>query len=227
MLRELLRDFDLNEEQINKLNKLREICIEYNKHVNLTSIVKENEFNIKHILDSMSILNFFDLNQKKIIDVGSGGGFPGLVIAIIFPESEIIMLDSNNKKIKYIDFAIKKLKLRNASTIKGRIEEQRINELYDIVLSRAVAPLNILLEITANTCRIGGYLIYYKGDKLQNELPNQWNFIEKELGIKFNKQNDFKLDDSTIRKIISFKKIKSTRNIYPRDYAVIKKSPLY
>lgn len=227
MLKEILNDFNLSEDKISQLNKLREICLEYNKHTNLTSITDEDEFNIKHILDSLSILKFHKLNGKRILDVGSGGGFPGLALAIVLDDAEVVMLDSNNKKTKYIDFAIKELGLTNASTITARVEETEITEKFDIVLSRAVAALNVLLEITAHTARVNGELIYYKGSNLDEELPNEWNIIEEELGISFKEDNSFMIDNTTERRILSFTKVKSTKKTYPRMYSTIKKTPLY
>ena len=227
MLNEILKDFKLKENQIEKLNKLRQVCLEYNKHTNLTTITEEKEFNIKHILDSLTVLKFHNLNNKKILDVGSGGGFPGLVLAIVLPDSHITMLDSNNKKTKYIDHAIKELNISNANTITSRVEEADVDEKYDVVLSRAVAPLNILLEITAFAANDDGELIYYKGSNLDKELPESWDYVEEELGISFYKNNLFKLDDKTNRRIISFKKIWITQDKYPRSYSQIKKSPLY
>lgn len=227
MLNELLKDFNLTDEQIDKLNKLREVCLEYNKHTNLTSITDEREFNIKHILDSLSVLKFNVLDNKNILDVGSGGGFPGLVLAIVLPTSKITMLDSNNKKTKYIDHAILELGLSNANTINARVEEADLKEKYDVVVSRAVAALNVLLEITATAIRIDGQGIYYKGSNLEEETSDNWNKVEEVLGLSFNNVDSFYLDESTERRIISFNKIKSTKDGYPRHYSQIKKKPIY
>ncbi len=226
MLENLLKSYKLSNEQVNSLNKLRELCIDYNKHTNLTSITNEEEFNIKHILDSISILNFYDLNNKSILDVGSGGGFPGLVLAIVLPESKITMLDSNNKKIEYIKYAIKELSLKNAFVIYSRVEEANISEMFDVTLSRAVAPLNILLEIISFSVKINGKVILYKGLNINDELPKSWKSVKK-LGLEFNEINDFNLDEKTIRKIIDFNKISKTEKQYPRDYQKIKSNPIY
>lgn len=227
MLKELIKDFNLSEEKINKLNELRDICLEYNKHTNLTSITDEEEFNVKHILDSLSILKFVDLEGSNILDVGSGGGFPGLVLAIVLDNSKVTMLDSNNKKTKYIEYAISELKLKNATTINARVEESDTKEKYDVVLSRAVASLPILLEITADTLMVGGEAIYYKGSNLDEEVPTEWQLVEDTLGLSFNNIYNFKLDESTERKIISFSKINSCKIGYPRDYSRIKSKPIY
>ncbi len=227
MLKEILKEFDLSDEKINQLNKLREVCLEYNTHTNLTSITDEREFNIKHILDSLSVLKFHDLNGKKILDVGSGGGFPGLVFAIVLDDSEITMLDSNNKKTKYIDHAISELGLKNATTINSRVEEAGLKETYDVTVSRAVAALNILLEITADTVKIGGKAICYKGSNISEEMPNNWVEVENWLGLQFEKNESFEIENEVERKIISFNKIKSTKEGYPRHYSQIKKKPIF
>jgi len=171
MLETLLKQFNLSKEQINKLNQLRIEVIKYNKMINLTSIINEDEFNIKHILDSLSIVNYFQLENKKILDVGSGGGFPGLVLAIALPKTKITMLDSSNKKINFINQIKQKLNIENCLTISKRVEEIDINEKYDIVVARAVASLNILLEITSFAVKINGKLIFYKGSNLSDEMP--------------------------------------------------------
>ncbi len=227
MLKELLKEFNLTDTKIEQLNKLRKVCLEYNKHTNLTSITDEEEFNYKHILDSISIIKFYELNNSKILDVGSGGGFPGLVLAIVLEDSEIVMLDSNNKKTKYIDHAIKELGLTNASTINARVEEVDLKEKFDFTISRAVAALNILLEITANTIKINGKGIYYKGSNLQDELPEHWDSVNKKLGLEYLKIDEFNLDNETNRTFISFEKKNPTGKEYPRLYSQIKKTPIY
>ncbi len=227
MLREILKEFNLSEDKIEQLNKLREVCLEYNKHTNLTSIIDERDFNIKHILDSISIINLYELNNKKILDVGSGGGFPGLVLAIVLEDSEIVMLDSNNKKTKYIDHAISELGITNASTINARVEEAGISETFDVVVSRAVAALNILLEITADTVKQEGEAIYYKGSNLSEETTSNWNVVEDNLGLKYSDEKTFILDVDTERKFISFTKTSKTKEGYPRHYSQIKKKPLF
>ncbi len=227
MLNEILKEFNLSESKIEKLNQLREVCLEYNEHTNLTSITDEEEFNVKHILDSLSILKFHNLEGKKILDVGSGGGFPGLVLAIVLDDSEVVMIDSNNKKTKYIDYAINELGLTNASSINNRIEEADLVEGFDFVLSRAVAALNILIEITASSIKVGGEGIYYKGSNLNEELTHDWTHVKKRLGLEVSQTNSFFLNEETERKIISFKKVKETEEGYPRHYSQIKKKPIF
>ncbi len=227
MLEKILKEYNLEKNKIAKLNQLRKIVLEYNEHTNLTSIVKEEEFNVKHILDSISIIKFYNLEKKNILDVGSGGGLPGLVLSIVLEDSKITMIDSNNKKINFIKHAIKELKLENAFTIYSRVEDAKIDKEFDITLSRAVAPLNILLEITMPTVKLKGKLIYYKGINLANELPKKWEETEKKLGIEFNEIKTFNLDNETNRSFISFTKVKIINNFIKRDYSQIKKKPIF
>ncbi len=227
MLEKLLEEFNLSLEKIEKLNKLRDVCLDYNKHTNLTSITDVEQFNIKHIYDSLLITKIHNLGNKKILDVGSGGGFPGLVLAIVFEDSKITMIDSNNKKTKYIDHAIAELNLENAFTINNRIEEAGIEEQFDIVTSRAVAALNILVEITSSPITIGGKAIYYKGSNLSDEMTNDWTGVEQKLGLKFDSTHNLKLDEETTRTFIVFEKVKSTTEDYPRHYSKIKGKPIY
>lgn len=225
MLEILLKEFNLSNEKIEKLKKMKKICLEYNKNVNLTSIIDEGEFDIKHILDSIFILKFYDLNNKKIIDVGTGGGFPGLILAIVLDNCEVHLLDSNTKKINYINFIINELNLKNVKTINERSENLLNIEKYDVVVSRAVATLNILLEITFHLVDKGGLLIFYKGKNILNEFPNDWNVIEKKIGILFDKKHSYILNNEVTRNLISFKK---ERNLdFSRPYSKIKNNPLW
>ncbi len=227
MLKELLKEFNFTDSKIEKLNKLREICLEYNKHTNLTSIEDEEQFNIKHILDSLSILRYYELNNMKILDVGSGGGFPGLVLSIVLEDSEVTMIDSNNKKVEYIEFAIKELGLTNSKAVHNRIEDAGMHEGYDVVVSRAVASLNILLEITADPIKVGGKSIFYKGSNIESEITNNWEQVNKKLGLELNTIDKFSLIDENDRCFLSFNKVKSTNGDYPRNYSQIKKKPIF
>ena len=227
MLKNLLKNFHFSEDKIKKLNKLKDVVLEYNIHTNLTSITDKEKFNVKHILDSLSVLRDFDLNNKSILDVGSGGGFPGLALAIVLEDSTITMLDSNNKKIQFIDHAIKELSLTNANTINARVEETNIEEKYDVVVSRAVASLNILIEITAFAAKIGGKLIYYKGTNAGLELTEDWTKVKELLGIEITNNITFNLNKEIERRLIEFTKIKSTNKEFPRVYSQIKKNPIY
>lgn len=227
MLNDLLKEYNLTNEQISKLDKLREIVLEYNTLTNLTSITDIDEFNIKHILDSISVTKYFDLHKKVILDVGSGGGFPGLVLAIVIEDSLVTMLDANNKKTQFINYAIKELGLPNANSIYSRVEEADITEKYDVVVSRAVASLNILLEITAFAAKVNGQLIYYKGANAGLELTSDWDKVKKYLGIELVNDIEFKLDEQNERRFLEFKKVGHTDKSYPRVFSQIKKEPIY
>ncbi|NQX83485.1 MAG: 16S rRNA (guanine(527)-N(7))-methyltransferase RsmG, partial [Mycoplasmataceae bacterium] len=185
----------------------------------------EKEFNLKHILDSIEIIKHYDLKNKSIIDVGSGGGFPGLVLAIVLDKSKLILIDSNKKKIDYINFVVKELGLNNVKTINNRVEE--INFKADVVVSRAVAPLNILLEITHHLVNKKGYLIFYKGSNVKKELPINMIKIENELSIKFIENKEYILDDMVKRSFICFEKNIIIKKREVRTFSQIKTIPLY
>lgn len=224
MLEKILKEFNIETKKIEKLNKLRELVIEYNKHTNLTSITDIEEFNIKHILDSIYISKYYQLDNKNILDLGSGGGFPGLVLAIIYDSSKVKMLDSNKKKTDFVDFAISELNLKNAKTIHSRAEEYK-NELFDIVVSRAVAPLNVLIEISSNLVEVNGKVIFYKGSNIDVELPKSWKNFNTNLGLYFDKQINYQIRENK-RTFISLVKKNKNKEGYPRMYGQIKKSPI-
>ncbi len=228
MLDQILKDYNFDLCDLKKLNQLREICLEYNKKVNLTSIIDETEFNKKHILDSVSASNFIDFENKKILDFGSGAGFPGLVLAILFKNSNFTLLDSNKKKTDYLKYVVQKLELTNVEIVNSRIEDFPKSEYFDIILARAVAKLSILLELTFNLTKLNGKLVFYKGNNVAQEFPKKWEIIDEKLGLKLLSINDFRLDNNVLRKILIFKKtLIINNNTYPRKFFKIKSTPLF
>ncbi len=220
----------INNKDINKqLLAFRTFLLDYNKHTNLTAITDLEEFNLKHLQDALQLFEVAILKNKSLLDIGSGGGIPGLVFAIVEPTCKVTMIDSNNKKTKFLESAIVFLKLTNVSVINQRIENLKaeLAGKFDVVTARAVAPTNILLELSAFSCKIEGKLIFYKGNNALIELPANEDIVNQELGIKFEKQFSYQLGENLIRNLIIFKKFKETKPKYPRDYAQIKKNPLY
>ena len=224
MLKEFLEKKSLIE-YYEKLIQLRDLTLEYNKTTNLTAIRNPEEFDLKNIIDSLLPVEEFDFDEKTILDVGTGGGFPGLVLAIIFPKSKFYLLDSNNKKIKWIDYAINELNISNVETIYGRVEDIDTQQ-FDVVVSRAVASLPILLEIVSPKIKLGGKALFYKGVNLEQETPEDWNKISP-LGLVKKEIFEKKLDIETNRTFIVFEKEKETKKEYPRMYSQIKKKPIY
>ena len=218
----------LDKEKLNKLDKFYKLLISWNKKINLTTISKEEDVYLKHFYDSLTLIKVVDLNKNlKILDVGTGAGFPGIVLKIVLPNLKITLLDSLNKRINYLKEIIKELDLNEIETICSRSEDYtKIHkEEYDIVVSRAVAHLRILSEITFASIKVNGYLIAMKGN-IDSELEEAKDIINKLKG-KVVEINKFKLPkEESIRNLIKIQKVDKTPNIYPREYSKIKKEVL-
>lgn len=221
-------NIEITEKQLEQLKKYYELLIEYNKVMNLTGITEEEQVYLKHFYDSATITKVIDLKQEEsLCDIGTGAGFPGLVLKILFPNLKVTLVDSLNKRILFLKKVIEELKLENIEAIHDRAEEYALKniEKYDIVTSRAVAPLNILLEYAIPMLKINKYFIAFKGN-VEEEL-NQSEKALKILNSKIEKQEIFKLpiEDST-RTILKIKKQNKTEKKYPRKNSEIKKKPL-
>lgn len=215
--------------QLEQFYKYMNILIEWNKVMNLTGITETNEIITKHFIDSLTILNNINENST-LIDVGTGAGFPGIPIKIILPQTEIVLLDSLNKRIKFLDEIIEKLQLKNIKTIHGRAEDygkdKNHREKYDFAVARAVAPLNILLEYLIPFVKIGGKCICMKGSNGEEEILKSKNAINI-LGGNLIKTEKFFIPNTDIKRmIIQVSKIKGTNNKYPRKSGIPTKEPL-
>ncbi len=214
-------------EKIEQLEKYYELLIEYNKVMNLTGITEKKEVYLKHFYDSLTICKIIDLNkQENLCDLGSGAGFPGIVLKIFYPNLKITLIDSLNKRINFLNKVIEELKLKDIEAIHIRIEDfSRQNiEKFDVVTARAVAPLNILLELGINLVKINKYFIAMKGN-----IDNEPNYDEalKKLNCDLGNIIKFKLPvENSNRCLIQIIKRKSTPKLYPRKYNEIKKKPL-
>lgn len=217
-----------SEEELNKLEKYAELLIEYNKKFNLTAITKLEEIYLKHFFDSLTLIKVIDLDKElKVLDIGTGAGFPGIVLKIFYPKLELTLLDSNNKKITFLNEVTKELGLEKVKCIHGRAEElsKELREYFDIVTSRAVASLRILTELAVPYTKVNGYFIALKG-KAEEELKETESTIKK-LDCKIEEKENFILPDNTSeRTIIKIKKEKTTPSIYPRKYDKIIKQVL-
>ena len=211
-------NISINELQLKQLERYYELLVEYNKFMNLTGITIKEEVYLKHFYDSLTIAKVIDLNQyDTLCDVGTG--FPGLVIKIIYPNIKLTLLDSLNKRLNFLNIVIKELNLKDIETIHIRAEEYK--KQFDIVVARAVAPLNILLEYCIPITKVNGYFIAMKG---KNEEANN---ALKELNSEIIETNSFLLPiEQSNRTIIKIKKIKETNKKFPRKYSEIKKNPL-
>ena len=213
-------NINITELQLKQLERYYELLVEYNKVMNLTGITIKEEVYLKHFYDSLTIAKVIDLNNyETLCDVGTGAGFPGLVLKILYPNLKVTLLDSLNKRLNFLNIVIKELNLKNIETVHSRAEEY--NKKFDVVVARAVAPLNILLEYCIPITKVNGYFLAMKG---KNESANN---ALKELNSEIIETNSFLLPiEQSNRTIIKIKKIKETNKKYPRKYSEIKKKPL-
>lgn len=215
----------LKENQLNQLEIYKDFLIEYNKNTNLTTITDEKDIYLKHFYDSLTIRKVIDLSKyNNLIDVGTGAGFPGMVLAITYPNLNVTLLDSNNKKIKFLEELKEKLNIDNVSIINDRSEEYALNNIdkYDIVTSRAVANMRVLTELCLPMVKVGGYFIPLKSN-VEEELKEAKKIVDILKGsiIKIEK---FNLPvENSLRNILLIKKINKNPKGYPRNYNKIKK----
>lgn len=203
--------------------------LEWNTKINLTAITEQKEIILKHFIDSLTIHSYIE-EKNTIMDVGTGAGFPGIPIKIIKKDCNITLLDSLNKRIMFLRDSIDKLGLKHIEAVHARAEEVgrevKYREKYDIVVSRAVAPLNILVEYLIPFVKVGGKVICMKGPKIEEELKQAQKAINQ-LGGTIDKIDNLKLPDTEIeRNIILIKKWKNTPKEYPRKAGIPSKNPI-
>lgn len=216
----------VTKENLASLAKYKDLLIEYNKKFNLTAIKSDEEIYLKHFYDSLTLIKAYSLNGNlKLLDIGTGAGFPGIVLKIFYPDLELTLLDSNHKKIAFLEVVIKELNLKNVTCINSRAENlpKTYREYFDIVTSRAVAHLRILLELSIPYLKIGGKLIAMKGLS-EEEIKESAKILEKLDStivdtIKFN----LPIEGSN-RSLVIIQKNKKTNEIYPRSYDKIVKN---
>ena len=222
----LLEEFGLSKEQISKFEKYLDLLLEWNEKFNLTAITDKEEVEEKHFIDSISLMKYFDVKNKTLLDVGSGAGFPGIPLAIVEPTLKVTLLETTGKRIKFLQVAVKELGLTNVEIIQGRAEEQKDCEKYDIVTARAVKELNILLELCFYLVKVGGMFVAYKSSGVDEEILNAKHAF-KCLEIDSYKKFDYLLPKSkNSRVFLGILKKNKTPRKYPRRYAEIIKSPL-
>lgn len=221
----------INERKFDKINKFVELLMEKNKVLNLTRITSEEEVWVKHIFDSLIPLRFLDLKKDmKIMDLGTGGGIPGIPMAILYPSIDFVLVDSVQKKVDAVKEFANELNLRNVKVINARAEELGRDPVhrdqYDIVLARALAALPILIEYCVPLIHLYGYVVSYKGPDYVEELARSTNAIIK---LKAEQPRVFHYtlpNDMGERTIIRITKKHVTPEAYPRRTGVPKKSPL-
>ncbi|HJJ06612.1 MAG TPA: 16S rRNA (guanine(527)-N(7))-methyltransferase RsmG [Clostridiaceae bacterium] len=229
-MNELLSEIniEINENKIDMFYLYMQELLEWNKKINLTAIEDENEIILKHFIDSLTVQKYIK-NAQNIIDIGTGAGFPGIPLAIVNEKSNIVLLDSLNKRINFLNNVIQKLELSNVKAIHGRAEDLakivQHREKYDIVISRAVAPFNILLEYMLPFNKVNSYTIAMKGSNIE-EVDISNNALKK-LGGKIEKIEKINLPNTDIkRNIIIVRKIEETPKKFPRKAGIPKKEPL-
>ncbi|SHH81975.1 16S rRNA m(7)G-527 methyltransferase [Caloranaerobacter azorensis DSM 13643] len=221
----------LKAEEIEKFYKFKELLKEWNKKINLTAIEDDKEIDIKHFLDSLTLLKTdYIKDGYKIIDIGTGGGFPGIPLKIVREDIELVLMDSLQKRIKFLDLVINELELGNIKAIHGRAEDfgrdKEYREKFDIAVSRAVASLNILFEYCLPFVKVGGLFIAMKGPDVDAELKESERAIRL-LGGKVLDVIKIKLPLSDItHTLIIIEKINETLTKYPRKAGKPKKNPL-
>ena len=209
---------ELTSQQLEKLNQFYKLLISWNQKMNLTRITEKEDVYLKHFYDSLTLSKVIDLNQDlTLCDVGSGAGFPGIVLKICFPNLKITLLDSLQKRVNYLNEIIKEFDLKNIEAIHTRAEDyaKQNREKFDIVTARAVANLKILSELCIPMVKVNGLFIAMKAN-VEEEIENSTEILKK-LDSKIEKIETFYLPiENSIRNIIMIQKQKPTNNLYPR-----------
>ena len=229
-------NIEISDDQINCFEKYYELLIEKNKVMNLTAITDKEDVIVKHFIDSIALIPYLtdkgiNINNKlKIIDIGTGAGFPGLPLKIMMPDVKFTLLDSLNKRVSFLNEVIDELKLKDIEALHGRAEDyasdNKYREKYDICVSRAVANLSTLSEYCIPFVKEDGFFISYKAGESEEEINNSKNAI-KILGGKINKVEEFILPGTDASRVFVFiRKLELTDKKYPRKAGVPAKKPL-
>lgn len=224
-----LNNIELTEKQKDQFNKYYKLVTYWNERINLTAISDEDEFYTKHFYDSIATSFYYDFsNVKSICDVGSGAGFPSIPLKIIYPHLEVTIVDSLNKRIKFLNLLSEELGLENCHFVHGRAEDigqnKEYRESFDIVTARAVARLNILAELCLPLVKKGGYFLSLKAQKADEEKNEAIKAITL-MGAKLEDDNLFYIEGEE-RHILQIKKTKETPNKYPRKAGTPNKNPI-
>jgi len=222
-------NIELKNEKYDQFFKYMEMLIEWNEKINLTAIIKKEEIIVKHFIDSLTIFKYIEKN-KTLIDVGTGAGFPGIPLKIANEDLEITLMDSLQKRLKFLEEVIKENKVKNVKIIHKRAEDagrdKKLREKYDYATARAVANMSTLAEYLLPLVKVGGKCIIMKGPNIEEELNKSKKAINI-LGGKIEKVEEIVLPGTDIiRNIIVLKKVKATPAIFPRKAGTPLKKPL-
>lgn len=232
LLTDVLNDLNISHDEVmvERINDFYKLLVEKNKVMNLTSITEYDDFVIKHVGDSLLAVKCHSFENEKMIDVGTGAGFPGIPLKIFFPSLDVVLLDSLNKRLLFLNEVIDKLSLENISTVHGRAEDlgkdPSFRESFDLGVSRAVASLNVLSELTLPFIKRDGKFIYYKSNDIDEEISLSLRSINV-LGGSEPSIHELPLFDTEInRKFVIVSKIKSTPGRFPRKAGTPAKDPI-
>lgn len=217
-------NFTINDEIKSKLNLYYELLESENKKYNLTRITQLDEVFEKHFLDSLLFVEQHKITNQKIADIGTGPGFPGIVLKIFFPDIKLTLIESNNKKVNFLKLVVEKLGLKDVEILNKRAEEltDLYKEKFDIIVSRAVAYLDIILEIGVQLLKVNGTYILLKGPRAYQEIEDLKN-KDKKMGLELVKTQEISDTGFGIRVNLFYKKIAVTSSAFPRKYSQIKK----
>jgi 16S rRNA (guanine527-N7)-methyltransferase len=221
----------LSDGQVDQFNRYYELLVKKNEVMNLTAITDYHEVCLKHFADRISLSQYFDMSSvDSLIHVGTGAGFPGIPLKILFPNLNVTLLDSLNKRLLFLEDVIDELDLDNIKTVHSRAEEagrmKNLRENYDLCVSRAVANLSTLSEYCLPLVKVGGNFISYKAGEVEDEINSAKHAINK-LGGKIKRVEEFSLPDSDIsRSFVIIEKVNETSNFYPRKPGTPNKKPL-
>lgn len=220
-------NINLTDIMLNQLEEYYHILVEENEKYNLTAITNKEDVYLKHFYDSLTLSKIIELDSQSLCDIGTGAGFPGLVLKIVFPDLKVTLVDATQKKCNFLNMVINKLNLKDIEVVNARAEiySKEVREKYDIVTSRAVAPLKHLLEYSIPLVKVNGNYIAMKSD-ITKELANISNY-ENKLNLSKPKILTFTLPfEDSVRTLIKYQKKEKTNLKYPRRYNEIKKKDI-
>lgn len=227
----LLKEINVNIDvrQVERFYRYMQLLLEWNQKINLTTLTEEDDIVLKHFVDSLTVLKYIE-NNKTIVDVGTGAGFPGIPIALMNKNNKITLVDSLNKRINFLNEVKREIDIENIETVHSRAEDfgqnKEYREKFDISISRAVANLSTLVEYLIPLVKVGGRIICMKGSDVEEEINNA-KFAIKELGGEIKEVNEFCLPKTDMkRNIIIVEKIKNTPSRYPRKAGMPSRQPL-
>ena len=224
-------NIELNEKQREQFHRYCELLVEWNKVMNLTGITEYDEVNEKHFVDSLAVAKVIDLKKiDTVLDIGTGAGFPGLPLKIAYPRLNVVLMDSLQKRINFLNTVVDELGLKNVENLHGRAEDYakkvEYREQFDLCVSRAVANLSTLSEYCIPFTKVGGVFISYKSGEIDQEVKDSGNAI-KLLGGELEEIVKFQLPDTDInRSFVKIKKVAATKKKYPRKAGMPSKEPL-